>query len=214
MSDAMLVAQGLSLSRGVRQLFVGLNLSVMPGSATILRGPNGVGKTSLLRVLAGLTVPDEGNIAIGGEVTTALSLMARQTVLYIGHANALKDELTTDENLSTQLALDGQSVRPEVRLDALRSVGLWDRRNVQGRRLSQGQKRRIGLARLWVNIGRQGKRVWLLDEPTNALDQAGASLFMDIIDAQLASGGAAVIATHLPLELSGASVDFNMAVPE
>jgi heme exporter protein A len=212
MSGALLVAQNLSLSRGTRQLFSGLNLSVAPGSATILRGPNGVGKTSLLRVLAGLTTADEGKVAIGRDAATALSSTARQSILYIGHANALKDEFTTDENLSAQLALDGQAVSAAERLDALRSVGLLERRDVLARRLSQGQKRRIGLARLQLNSGSQRKQIWLLDEPTNALDNEGTSLFVSIIDAHLASGGAAVVATHLAMDLSGRSVEFNMTV--
>ncbi len=214
MPDALLSAQGLSLSRGTRQLFSGLSLSVVRGGATILRGPNGVGKTSLLRVLAGLTTPDEGAISVGSAATSALSPALRQTILYIGHANALKDELTTDENLSSQLALDGQTVAPEARFEALRSVGLLERRDVQARRLSQGQKRRIGLARLRMNIGSQGKCVWLLDEPTNALDLEGTALFVQIIDAHLAAGGAAVIATHLSMGLSGQAVELNMTVPQ
>ena len=210
MSEAILQGRDLSLARGVKQLFTGLSFAVGGGCALVLRGPNGVGKTSLLRVLAGLTEADEGEVWIGAQRTQALSAAARSAMLYVGHANALKDDFTAEENLADQLALDANPASVEQQNEALKSVGLFERRNVLARRLSQGQKRRIGLARLRLSCGAAHKPVWLLDEPTNALDADGSALFLQVVDAHLAEGGVAVIATHLPMALSGKVEEMQM----
>jgi heme exporter protein A len=196
----MLDARALSLSRGHTLLFRDVQFSLKAGEALILRGPNGVGKTSLLRVLAGLTTPDTGEVAINGVVACPLSEAWRARIAYIGHANSIKDELSAQENLNQQLALDGLDVSFAARLQALDAVGLIAKRQVIARQLSQGQKRRIGLARLTLCAA--GRRIWLLDEPTNALDTEGVSLFNRIVDAFLKDGGAAVIASHLPLDIT------------
>jgi heme exporter protein A len=206
---AILEGRDLGLARGVKQLFSGLSFAVGSGQALVLRGPNGVGKTSLLRVLAGLTEADTGEVWVGAMRTQALSAAGRSAMLYTGHANALKDEFTGAENLADQLALDANPAGIEQQFEALRAVGLFERRDVLTRRLSQGQKRRIGLARLHLSRGVQ-KPVWLLDEPTNALDAAGSALFVQIVDAHLAEGGLAVIATHLPMALSGKVDEMHM----
>jgi heme exporter protein A len=209
-SAAILEGRDLGLARGVKQLFSGLSFAVGSGHALVLRGPNGVGKTSLLRVLAGLTEADAGEVWVRAKPTQRLSAASRSAMLYIGHANALKDDFTAAENLTDQLALDANPASAGQQLEALKVVGLFERRDVLTRRLSQGQKRRIGLARLHLSRGAAHKRVWLLDEPTNALDGDGSALFLQIVDAHLAEGGVAVIATHLPMALSGKVDEMHM----
>ncbi len=190
-------AENLTLSRGSRPLFTQLGFLVKSGEALILRGANGSGKTSLLRVLAGLTQADEGVIIFDESVCKTASVQLRQSALYLGHANALKDDLTTAENLADALSFDGVTVTEERQVDALEKVGLLPRRHLPVRHLSQGQKRRIGLARLVL----ADKPLWLLDEPTNALDADGVALFTRIIDEHLLAGGMACIATHLSIQI-------------
>lgn len=200
-----LSAQDVGLSRGPRLLFSGLSFSIKTGEALVLRGANGSGKTSLLRVLAGLTTPDHGRATWCG--ARCGDKLARGNAIYLGHTNALKDDFTAAENLADALVFDGVSsnassaISIEAQHDALAKVGLAERRNVLARRLSQGQKRRIGLARLM--LARQP--LWLLDEPTNALDADGVALFEAIVNSHLAAGGLACIATHLPLAFGNAS---------
>jgi heme exporter protein A len=203
---AVLHANALSLSRGERSLFADLSFTVRAGEALILRGPNGVGKTSLLRVLAGLTVADKGQLTWQTTTLKPLSATQRAIARYVGHANQLKDELTAEENLADQLALDGIDCSHESRLEALNQVGLLQRRHVPARKLSQGQKRRIGIAALL----RCDKALWLLDEPTNALDSEGVTLLLEAVDARLARGGLAVIASHLPMPLRAVTHELQM----
>ncbi len=210
-ADAVtLEVKGLGLARGSRCLFADLDFSLVSGHALILRGPNGVGKTSLLRVLAGLTIADSGSVVLQAARVRAFAPHVRDNVLYIGHANALKDDLTVQENLADQLALDTNDVTLADQLGALDAVHLGDRRDMLARRLSQGQKRRVGLARLRLNCGLAHKSMWLLDEPTNALDEQGSALFVETVNRHLSMGGAAVIASHLPLGLSGPVAELQM----
>ncbi len=209
MTEPSLQAKNLTLTRGGRPLFSNLEFSIARGEALVLRGANGSGKTSLLRVLAGLTIADDGVILWGGAIwKSASSASSTQgaSVLYLGHANALKDELTAAENLADGLGFDGVTISVENQHRALERVGLMTRRDLQARRLSQGQKRRIGLARLLL----AQKPVWLLDEPTNALDADGVALFTDIVDEHLARGGMACIATHLTMQIHAPVRELNL----
>ena len=206
-----LEARGLGLDRGARSIIKELSFEVEAGQALILRGANGSGKTSLLRILAGLTVPDVGSVALNGETLKALSAPWRKMAIYLGHVNALKDDFSAHENLVDALAIDGMSVGLEAQLAALDRVGLLDRRHVLARRLSQGQKRRVGLARLSLAVSnRPHKQLWLLDEPTNALDSEGAALLTALIREHLAHGGIACIATHLAMELASPVKEVNL----
>jgi len=189
---------GLTLSRGPRRLFTDLSFSLASGQALVLRGTNGSGKTTLLRVLAGLTVADGGELRWDGERWTALCASQRAASLYLGHANALKDELTAAENLAESLAFDGVAVSERQQRQSLDSMGLANRHHLPARRLSQGQKRRVGLARLAL----ARKPLWLLDEPTNALDTEGVALFSTVVAEHLKQGGMACIASHLPLAIA------------
>ena len=197
-----LSVNGLTLSRGPRLLFASLSWKLSSSQAMVLRGNNGSGKTSLLRVLAGLTAPDRGELHWNGEHWTTLCAGQRAASLYLGHANALKDELSAAENLSEALAFDGVSVSSAMQAQALDEMGLAGRHHLPARHFSQGQKRRISLARLKLTK----KPLWLLDEPTNALDNEGVALFSNLVGAHLQQGGLACIATHLPLVL-GATVN-------
>ncbi len=197
---------GLSLSRGPRQLFRDLAWKLESGNALIFRGANGSGKTTLLRVLAGLTASDSGSVNWDDLQWTPLCAGQRAATLYLGHINALKDELTAAENLTEALSFDGLVVTDSAQRAALDRVGLSGRHDLLARRLSQGQKRRIGLARLSLSE----KPLWLLDEPTNALDAEGAALFSGLVDEHLNRGGMACIATHLPLALAGRTKELTM----
>ena len=206
-----LAARNLRLERGAHSIISRLSFTVGSGQALILRGANGAGKTSLLRILAGLTLPDAGDIHWNGAKMKALSAQWRAATLYLGHTNALKDDFSADENLLDALAIDGITVARTAQLAALERVGLLDRREIPARRLSQGQKRRIGLARLSLALSqRTPKPLWLLDEPTNALDRDGVALFTRLISEHLDHGGIACIATHLVLELSVPVTELNL----
>ena len=185
----LLEAANLSLLRGNAMLFSGVNLTANAGAAWIVRGANGSGKTSLLRVLAGLTQAESGTVQRHSEL------------LYVGHANALKDDLTVDENLDFCLRADGVNADALIRAQALRNVGLHPKCTLAAKRLSQGQKRRVGLARLNIAAQLKMKKIWLLDEPTNALDDEAVVLFEAAIGGHLQAGGTAIIATHLMLNL-------------
>lgn len=191
----MLKARHLTCQRGDAVLFSGLDFELAAGEALLVRGANGSGKTSLLRIVAGVASPVEGDILWRDSVDRAV----RQTeIAYQGHTAPLKDELTVIENLDFALALDGRpAARPEL-LDAIKTVGLAARRNLPVRYLSQGQRRRVGLARLMLSK----RSLWLLDEPATALDAAGLALFCDVLDRHLAGGGLAVLSTHQSLALS------------
>jgi heme exporter protein A len=205
----------LRLERGSRTIIDNLSFGVAAGQALVLRGANGSGKTSLLRILAGLTLPDSGSVSWRAEILKPLSATWRNVALYLGHTNALKEDFTAEENLSDAVAIDGMAIPPSAQLAALDRVGLLDRRNVQARRLSQGQKRRVGLARLSLAIAHAPRKpLWLLDEPTNALDQRGVALFTDLIREHLGSGGIACIATHLALNLALPAIELNLDTVE
>lgn len=204
-------AEGLSLSRGPRCLFKDLSFQLRRGEALILRGANGSGKTSLLRVLAGFTTPDAGALFWNQQCLKPLAITSRRLLFYVAHANAIKDELSALENLQDALRIDGvasAALSPATILDALDRVGLFSQRHLLARKLSQGQKRRIGLARLML----VDKPFWLLDEPTNALDAEGVELFAGIVNRHLASGGMACIASHLPMPLQGTSSELKLRV--
>jgi heme exporter protein A len=209
-----LIARDLHLERGARSIIRGLSFEIRSGHALILRGANGSGKTSLLRILAGLTLPDAGSVLLDGEKPKALSAAWRNAALYLGHTNALKDDFTAQENLHDALAVDGIDVTPNAQLAALQRVGLADRRQVLARRLSQGQKRRVGLARLSLALSHTPRKpLWLLDEPTNALDAQGVALFTNLISEHLDGGGIACIATHLALNLTTPMKEMNLDSP-
>ena len=181
------VVSDLAVARGGVCVLEGLRLALAPGQAVILRGANGIGKTTLLRTLAGLQHALRGTISAPPE-----------SIAYAAHADGLKSVLTVAENLAFWAAIHGTTAVEA----ALVRMNLADLRDRRAANLSAGQKRRLGLARLLVS----GRPYWLLDEPTVSLDAASVALFGDVLRDHLAAGGAALIATHIDLGLPEAEV--------
>jgi heme exporter protein A len=190
-----LVAENLTLERGGRRLVAGLSFAVGAGEALILTGPNGAGKSSLLRGLAGLLRFSAGGASLEGG---AAGLTTAEQTHYLGHADSLKSALTARENLGFWAALLGGSGLDEI--EALRRLGLPHVADFPVRALSAGQKRRVALARLMV----AARPLWLIDEPTTALDAGAQDLFAEAMGQHLAGGGLIVVATHAPLGLAKA----------
>lgn len=198
-------ADGLALSRGDRRLFTGLGFELAAADLLLLVGPNGSGKSSLLRALLGLAPLSAGRLDIGVPPRPIRPRELCAEALYQGHAAGAKGELTARENLALAAALDGtlESVGAADRDAALRgaldAVGLARQRDIETRRLSQGQRQRLSLARFALALQATVRPLWLMDEPSAALDSDGAALLGRLLAAHLARGGAALVATHLPV---------------
>jgi heme exporter protein A len=188
-----LVADKLCAKRGGRILFIGLSFAVEAGEALLVTGPNGAGKTTLLRTIAGFLAPEAGQIRLeGGAPEAAIGEQCH----YVGHANAVKPGLTVAENAAFWGGFLGPGDDPPDHLDAaLATFGLEALRDIPAGYLSAGQRRRAGLVRLAL----ARRPIWLLDEPTASLDQAGQEVLAVAVNRHLAAGGLAVAATHLPL---------------
>ena len=169
-----------------------------PGTFVQLTGPNGSGKTSLLRILCGLLAPAEGEIKWEGANIRSLGEEYFTSVTYLGHRHGVKDELTGVENLRISNALNGVNISPKQAGDALTQMGLSGREFLPARLLSEGQRRRVGLARLLVC----NTKLWLLDEVLTSLDKGAVSLVRSLIENHLNAGGIAIVATHQELELA------------
>ena len=193
----MLEAQQLAAQRGATTLFAGVDFTLTPGEALLVTGPNGSGKTTLLKMVAGLAHLAAGDLAWRGAARRPFDAATRATTLYIGHAPALKDELTAEENLRSLAVLHGAPAEATALREALRAWTLEAQRALPARVLSQGQRRRVGLARLRL----VRRPLWVLDEPTTALDAAGIATLQNELCAHLDQGGLAIIATHHPLAL-------------
>ena len=187
---SLLSAQDLAVARAGIAVLEGVQFALHAGRALVLRGPNGIGKTTLLRTVAGLQPPLQGNITAPPD-----------TVAYAAHADGVKATLTVAENLAFWAQVFGTS-GAEAAIDRMALRELADRRAAN---LSAGQKRRLGLARLLVT----GRPVWVMDEPTVSLDAASVQLFGNVVRDHLAAGGAALIATHIDLGLDAEVLDLS-----
>jgi heme exporter protein A len=202
----MLEVRQLSCRRGEAQLFSGLSFRVEAGSALLVRGANGSGKTSLLRILSGLSTPHGGEVLWQGVPVRSRAAALRSQVLYLGHSAPLKDDLSVAENLDYALRLDGLPVSREQQLDVLTAVGLFTRRHLYAKQLSQGQRRRLGIARMML----QRRTLWLMDEPSTALDAQGIDLVRETLRRHLAQGGVAVVTTHQALDLDAPTQEITL----
>jgi heme exporter protein A len=190
----MLEAVGLACVRGDRRLFEGISFTLGGGELLHVTGPNGAGKTTLLRLLCGLTRPEDGEVRWDGTPVRELGDDYRRRIAYLGHLNAIKDDLTCRENLRYGAALSGSgTAADEGRLEAaLDGMGLSGLDGVPVQVLSQGQKRRTALCRMLVS----DCPLWVLDEPFTALDKAAVATIRDAIAAHVADGGMAILTTH------------------
>jgi heme exporter protein A len=203
-----LVAEGLSATRGEDLIFRDISFEVGSGEALVVKGPNGSGKSTLLRVLAGLLPARSGTVVLDG--TPQRVERFAEACHYLGHRNAMKRELTVEENLGFWRAFLGDSPIGQPAdgnfggggmavEEAVESVGLGGIAHLPFGYLSAGQQRRMAMAKLLV----AWRPVWILDEPTAALDAAAETMFARLVTAHLARGGIAVAATHQPLGLEG-----------
>jgi len=195
----MLEINNLACTRGDHQLFSGLSFSLSAGELLQVQGENGKGKTSLLRTLCGFIVPAAGEIRWRGQDIRELDEEYYAEMVYLGHLNAIKDELNALENLRISAGLAGCEVDDKEVIAALRHMGLRGRETLPVKVLSQGQRRRVALARLLVG----NAPLWILDEPLTALDVGAVGLMQELIGTHLAKNGMVIFTTHQPLEVAG-----------
>jgi heme exporter protein A len=191
--------EGLSCRRGDRLLFENLSLKAVPGTLTAIVGPNGSGKTSLLRMIAGLLKPEAGRVTLARAGAGPDDDEPADLLHYLGHQDALKAQMTARENLAFAARWQGAVHEAGA---ALERLGLKRQADLPVGYFSAGQRRRAAFARCWM----VGRPVWLLDEPTAALDTAGRAVVIDLIAGHVAAGGTVIAATHETLIPGAAEV--------
>jgi heme exporter protein A len=197
MNTPLLQVQQVSCERGGRALFQAVSFGLHLGQALHVQGDNGAGKTTLLRALAGLTPLSQGQVQWRGLDSVQHRAGFHADMLYLGHALGLKDELTAVENVLFSAAMAGQQLSRSEALQALTTQGLRSRAHLPLRVLSQGQKRRVALARLQSATS----CLWLLDEPFVALDNDAVHALQTLLQTHVAQGGAVVFTSHQPVSL-------------
>ncbi len=202
----MLAVSHLACMRGDRRLFSDLSFTLAAGERLQVGGENGVGKTSLLRILCGLASAEEGEIFWQGASIRELGDAFRQSVFYLGHHNALKDDLTAVENLRISALLDGVRLTEDAAFELLHRAGLRGREDLPVRVLSQGQKRRVALARLLCTPA----PLWILDEPFVALDVAAVDWLAQRLGAHVAQGGLLILTSHQEVDILAGKVQTLM----
>ena len=208
----LLEAVDLGGERGGRPLFRALRFALQPGQVVWLRGRNGRGKTSLLRLMAGLATPAAGAVHCDGLPLPRAGTAWRERLLFIGHANALKEDLTVAESLRFLAQIQGRTCSAAALADALARLGIAPLAARPVRTLSQGQRRRVALARLALP---QPPSVWLLDEPFDALDDDGVRLLNALLSEHAAAGGSTLLTSHQLLTLDNpAPIPLELDAPE
>jgi heme exporter protein A len=195
----LLTLQKLQCRRGERELFSGVELALQRGELLQVEGPNGSGKTSLLRIVAGLSAAASGEIRWNNEMIDELAEDYFRDLLYLGHAAAIKDEMTALENLHLTTLLAGEPISSGNAKQALSDAGLKDRLHLPAKYLSQGQRRRVALARLCLSQ----RTLWILDEPFTALDVGAVSWVAQLISTQLGRNGIVLFTTHQDVAIPG-----------
>ena len=199
--SAVLELRGVECVRGARTLFSGLDLAVASGQLLRVEGENGAGKTSLLRMVCGLLAPARGQVLWQGQPIATLREEFNRQLVYLGHAAALKDDLSAIENLASASALGGLACTEREAAAALAEAGLRGRENMPARSLSQGLRRRVALARL---VLADTLPLWVLDEPFNALDATAAAWLRGLVTQRLQGGGIVVLTSHQSIAFDAA----------
>lgn len=194
----MFTVSHLSCSRGNKPLFADVSFELQPGQALHLEGDNGVGKTSLLRIVCGLSPADAGEVRWQGQRIQDNAAAFRSALFYLGHGLSLKEELSALENLLSDAAVAGRSLTSAQAMQALARMGLRGREHLPLRVMSQGQKRRTALARLLASQA----PLWVLDEPFVALDARAVDGLRALLAAHVAQGGMVLFTSHQPVSLT------------
>ena len=197
-----LEVKNLQCIRGDRELFTDLSFTLETNQLMMLEGRNGSGKTTLLRALCGLYLADRGEILWKNETIKKQDEAYRRELLYLGHLNAIKPDLSVLENLKINSLLAGDNIADTKLMDALDTIGLYAFEDFPSSQLSQGQKRRVALARLLVSEA----KLWILDEPFVALDVAAVELLQSIIAKHVDDGGMVILTTHQEVPLTSGKI--------
>jgi len=203
----MFCVSNLSCSRGDRRLFEGVSFTLTPGQWLHLEGDNGVGKTSLLRILCGLSALEQGELTWKNQSVVENPDDFRLDLAYLGHQLALKEDLSPLENLRVGAAISGQQLPSAEALAALFQLGLRGREHLPVRVLSQGQKRRAALARLIISKA----KLWILDEPFVALDLAAQQVLLGVLNAHLNNQGMVLLTSHQTVALQGDGRSYRLS---
>jgi heme exporter protein A len=194
-----LQAHQLACTRGERHLFADIDFEIKSGDALRVAGTNGSGKTSLMRLLCGLAFPSEGEVRWNGRNVRSVREEFCSALIYLGHTNGVKDDLAAWENLMVAATLAGYPINRERAWQALDLLGLGEVAHLPTRSLSQGQRKRVALARLWLGTA---SKLWILDEPFTALDRSAVDELCNRLNAHLVDGGMLVYTTHQEVALN------------
>lgn len=202
-NDTGLYVQSLCCERGYRELFNDLNFELLPGEILHIKGENGTGKTSLLRIISGLALPISGSISFAGYDCRKYRSEFNEQFAFIGHKLGIKLELTPVENILSYCDL-GQSKTQAQVLDILDQVGLYGFETMYCNQLSAGQKRRIALAQAILSE----TKLWILDEPFTSLDVVGIEYFLKMIQLHVEQGGMVLLTTHQEVNLNNCKIKY------